>query len=74
MITLSPIQAQASLAELQAKIDNLLARKISLIGELEKKTVANIAKSLADFPAEISEAEIEKCLAQRKELSQKSRL
>lgn len=71
MITLSPIQAQASLAELQAKIDNLLARKISLIGELEKKTVANIAKSLADFPAEISEAEIENVLAQRKELSSK---
>lgn len=71
MITLSPIQAQASLAELQAKIDNLLARKISLIGELEKKTVADIAKSLADFPAEISEAEIENVLAQRKELSSK---
>ena len=71
MITLSPIQAQASLAELQAKIDNLLARKISLIGELEKKTVADIAKSLADFPAEITEAEIENVLAQRKELSSK---
>lgn len=71
MITLSPIQAQASLAELQAKIDNLLARKISLIGELEKKPVADIAKSLADFPAEISEAEIENVLAQRKELSSK---
>ena len=71
MITLSPIQAQASLAELQAKIDNLLARKISLIGELEKKTVADIAISLAAFPAEISEAEIENVLAQRKELSSK---
>lgn len=71
MITLSPIQAQASLAELQAKIDNLLARKISLIGELEKKTVADIAKSLAEFPAEISEAEIENVLARRKELSSK---
>jgi len=71
MITLSPIQAQASLAELQTKIDNLLARKISLLGELEKKTVADIAKSLAEFPAEISEAEIENVLARRKELSSK---
>ena len=71
MITLSPIQAQASLAEIQTKIDNLLARKISLIGELEKKTVEDIAKSLAEFPAEIAEAEIENVLAQRKELSSK---
>ena len=71
MITLSPIQAQASLAELQTKIDNLLARKISLLGELEKKTVEDIAKSLAEFPAEISEAEIENVLAQRKELFSK---
>jgi adhesin transport system membrane fusion protein len=71
MITLSPIQAQASLAELQTKIDNLLARKISLIGELEKKTVDDIAKSLAEFPAEISEAEVENVLAQRKELASK---
>lgn len=71
MITLSPIQAQASLAELQTKIDNLLARKISLMGELEKKTVEDIAKSLAEFPAEISEAEVENVLAQRKELASK---
>jgi len=71
MITLSPIQAQASLAELQTKINNLLARKISLIGELEKKTVEDIGKSLVKFPAEISEAEIENVLAQRKELSSK---
>lgn len=71
MITLSPIQAQASLAELQTKIDNLLARKISLMGELEKKTVEDIAKSLAEFPAEIAEAEVENVLAQRKELASK---
>ena len=71
MITLSPIQAQASLAELQTKIDNLLARKISLMGEVEKKTVEDIAKSLAEFPAEIYEAEVENVLAQRKELASK---
>jgi len=69
IITLSPIQAEASLKELDTKIDNLLARKIRLKGELERIPLLEISENLGVFPNEIVEAELKSVVARRADLS-----
>ena len=69
IITLSPIQAEASLKELDAKIDNLLARKIRLKGELERIPLLEISENLGVFPNEIVEAELKSVVARRADLN-----
>jgi len=69
IITLSPIQAEASLKELDTKIDNLLARKIRLKGELERIPLLEISENLGVFPNEIVEAELKSVVARRADLN-----
>jgi len=71
LITLSPIQAAASLQELNTKIANLLARKVSLEGQLERRTLPEIKRELSDFPEDIIRAELENIEARRRELASK---
>jgi adhesin transport system membrane fusion protein len=71
LITLSPIQAAASLQELNTKIANLLARKVSLEGQLERRTLPEIQRKLSDFPEDIIRAELENIEARRRELASK---
>ena len=71
IITLSPIQAAASLQELNTKIDNLLARKVSLQGQLNKLSSMQIQNLLSPFPADIVNAELENVEARRRELKTK---
>ena len=71
IITLSPIQAAASLQELNTKIDNLLARKVSLQGQLNQLSSVQIKNLLSPFPADIVNAELENVEARRRELKTK---
>ena len=71
LITLSPIQAAASLQELNTKIANLLARKVSLEGELDRRTLPETKRELSDFPEDIIRAELENIEARRRELASK---
>ena len=68
IITLSPIQAEASLKELDTRIDNLLARKIRLMGELEGIPLLELSENLRVFPNEIAEAELKSVVARRADL------
>ena len=69
IITLSPIQAEASLKELNAKINNLTARKIRLFGELDGLLETEISQKLSQFPKQIIEAELNSVIARRADLN-----
>jgi adhesin transport system membrane fusion protein len=71
LITLSPIQASASLEELNIKILNLLARKLSLSGDLNNLSIVEIEMNLKGYPEQIRVAEIENVSAKRESLKTK---
>ena len=68
LITLSPTQAAASLAELEIKIKNLQARKVRLNGELSNRSVDEIKKTLSVYSEEIAASEIKNVIARRQSL------